>query len=283
MDPFSAPQKWMNRVVRSRPWVVFTWPLATGVATFAVFPYVATPVRSLYEMGAVVDLAEGIGTFLTVIGVVYALIIGFTFQQCFARQDELRQQLTAEAGSLRNVLLLCDTLKAWTQRQVVAGTLREYTERLLSREFPPEGSLAPDPAATLYQIVPVLNEVSVDGVSDATDRVTLTAIHDELRAATRARSSRLAVAVRHIPRIHWFGIELLSTLILAGYLLLDLGALRLEATLFGMTTAAISVLYISLFDLDYPFGGLWSVEAHALEALRGELAAIEREKPPEAR
>jgi len=31
------------------------------------------------------------------------------------------------------------------------------------------------------------------------------------------------------------------------------------------------VLYLSLFDLDYPFGGLWRVEPLGLQRLRREL------------
>ena len=113
--------------------------------------------------------------------------------------------------------------------------------------------------------------MSSDGVSDEVDRVTLDALHDELRTTTRARSERLSIAARHIPRIHWFQIELLSTLIIVGFLLLDMGAPLLEALLLGLTSGAITVLYLSLFDLDYPFGGLWRVEPLGLQRLRREL------------
>ena len=41
--------------------------------------------------------------------------------------------------------------------------------------------------------------------------------------------------------------------------------------LLGLTTGAIMVLYLSLFDLDYPFDGLWRVEPLGLRRLRQEL------------
>ena len=68
-------------------------------------------------------------------------------------------------------------------------------------------------------------------------------------------------------------IELLSSLIMVGFLMLDLSAPLLEALLLGLTTGAIMVLYLSLFDLDYPFGGLWRVEPLGLRRLRRELEA----------
>ena len=64
---------------------------------------------------------------------------------------------------------------------------------------------------------------------------------------------------------------MLSTLIMVGFLLLDMSAPLLEALLLGLTTGAIMVLYLSLFDLDYPFGGLWRVEPLGLQRLRHEL------------
>jgi hypothetical protein len=269
MEAFQNAQKALNRIIRTRPWMLLAIPTVSGGAMFLVYPYLAGPLQGSLGTAEARDLGEGVGAFLTVVGVIYALIIGFTFQQAFGRQAELRQKLTAEASSLRNLLLLSGTMRLGTTQEAVAGHLRSYVGQLLDHEFPPEDEV--DAAPTLYQIVPVLNEVSTDGTADAVDRITLNAIHDELRTATRARSERLSIAARHIPRIHWFQIELLSTLIMVGFLLLDLGAPLLEALLLGLTTSAIMVLYLSLFDLDYPFGGLWRVEPLGLRRLRKEL------------
>jgi hypothetical protein len=269
MEAFQNAQKALNRIIRTRPWMLLAIPTVSGGAMFLVYPYLAGPLQGSLGTAEARDLGEGVGAFLTVVGVIYALIIGFTFQQAFGRQAELRQKLTAEASSLRNLLLLSGTMRLGTTQEAVAGHLRSYVGQLLDHEFPPEDEV--DAAPTLYQIVPVLNEVSTDGTADAVDRITLNAIHDELRTATRARSERLSIAARHIPRIHWFQIELLSTLIMVGFLLLDLHAPLLEALLLGLTTSAIMVLYLSLFDLDYPFGGLWRVEPLGLRRLRKEL------------
>jgi hypothetical protein len=271
MEAFQNAQKALNRIIRTRPWMLLAIPTVSGGAMFLVYPYLAGPLQGSLGTAEARDLGEGVGAFLTVVGVIYALIIGFTFQQAFGRQAELRQKLAAEASSLRNLLLLSGTMRLGTTQEAVAGHLRSYVGQLLDHEFPPEDKV--DAAPTLYQIVPVLNEVSTDGTADAVDRITLNAIHDELRTATRARSERLSIAARHIPRIHWFQIELLSTLIMVGFLLLDLHAPLLEALLLGLTTSAIMVLYLSLFDLDYPFGGLWRVEPLGLQRLRKELGA----------
>jgi hypothetical protein len=269
MEFFATAQKALNRTIRTRPWMLLAIPAVSGGAMFALYPYLADPLQEWLRTAGARDLAEGVGAFLTVVGVIYALIIGFTFQQAFGRQAELRQKLTAEASSLRNLILLTGTMRGGTAQNAVGGHVLGYVEQLLEHEFPPDETV--DAAPTLYRIIPVLNEISTDGVSDEVDRITLNAIHDELRTTTRARSERLSIAARHIPRIHWFQIEILSSLIMAGFLLLDMSAPLLEALLLGLTTGAIMVLYLSLFDLDYPFGGLWRVEPLGLQRLRHEL------------
>lgn len=269
MEAFQKAQRALNRIIRKRSWMLLAIPTVSGGAMFLVYPYLADPLQHALGTAGARDVAEGVGSFLTVVGVIYALIIGFTFQQAFARQAELRQKLTAEASSLRNLLLLSGTMHVATAQETVANHLRSYVGQILDQEFPPRDTA--DPAPTLYRIVPVLNEVSTDGTSDAVDRITLNAIHDELRTTTRARSERVSIATRQIPRIHWFQIELLSSLIMVGFLLLDLSAPLLEALLLGLTTGAILVLYLSLFDLDYPFDGLWRVEPQGLQRLRKEL------------
>ena len=106
MELFATAQRWLNRTIRTRPWMLLAIPAASGGSMFAVHPYLADPLQGWLQTAGARDLGEGVGALLTVVGVIYALIIGFTFQQAFARQAELRQKLTAEASSLRNLLLL---------------------------------------------------------------------------------------------------------------------------------------------------------------------------------
>ena len=199
MELFATAQRALNRAIRTRPWMLFAIPAVSGGAMFALHPYLASPLQGSLHMTGARDLGEGVGAFLTVVGVIYALIIGFTFQQAFGRQAELRQKLTAEASSLRNLILLTGTMRGGTAHEAVDGHVLGYVEQLLDHEFPPDDAV--DAAPILYRIVPVLNQMSSDGVSDKVDRITLNAIHDELRATTRARSERLSIAAIEIVRI----------------------------------------------------------------------------------
>ena len=271
MDLFTRLQRRVNRLIQLQPWVLFATPALAAAGAFALHWLLADLVQEPLGTAAARDLGEGIGTFLTVIGIIYALILGFTFQQAYSRQTDLRAALRAEASSLWNLLLLGRAMGGTAEQGEIDRRVRAYVEHVLGAEFPPEELEPAEAAPMLFEVLGVLHRLSADGVADEVDRVTLAAIHDELRAATRARSDRLAISTRPIPRIHWFQIELLSTLVMIGFLILDLRAPLLEALLLSFTTSAITVLYMSLFDLDYPFAGLWRVEPRPLEALRREL------------
>ncbi|MCP5058004.1 MAG: DUF4239 domain-containing protein [bacterium] len=271
MDPFSRLQKYVNQLIQSQPWVLFAAPALSASAAFAVHHLLADLVQEPLGTASAHDLGEGVGTFLTVIGIIYALILGFTFQQAYSRQIDLRTALRAEASSLWSLLLLGRAMGGSSERSEIDRRVRTYVGHVLDVEFPPDDLEPAEAAPILFEVLGVLHGLSADGVADEVDRVTLAAIHDELRAATRARSDRLAISTRPIPRIHWFQIELLSTLMMIGFLILDLRAPLLEALLLSFTASAITVLYMSLFDLDYPFAGLWRAEPRPLEALRREL------------
>ncbi|MCP3982816.1 MAG: DUF4239 domain-containing protein [bacterium] len=272
MDLFTRLQRTTNRLIQMQPWVLFATPVLSASVAFTLHRLLADLVQQPLGTGAARDLGEGIGTFLTVIGIIYALILGFTFQQAYTRQTDLRSALRAEASSLWNLLLLGRAMGGSSERGEIDRNVRTYVEHVLDVEFPPEHLEPAEAAPMLFEVLGVLHGLSADGVADEVDRVTLAAIHDELRAATRARSDRLAISTCPIPRIHWFQIELLSTLVMVGFLMLDLQAPLLEALLLSFTSSAITVLYMSLFDLDYPFAGLWRVEPEPLEALHRELS-----------
>ena len=65
--------------------------------------------------------------------------------------------------------------------------------------------------------------------------------------------------------------------VLLGFVLVDLGAPRLEALLFAVTTGSFVLINVFLNDLSDPFGGSWNVDAARTE-LEELVAALERQR-----
>ena len=57
-----------------------------------------------------------------------------------------------------------------------------------------------------------------------------------------------------------FAQRIISVLVLLGFLLVDLGAPKLEALLFSVVSACFVLVNSFLDDLSDPFGGSWNVE-----------------------
>lgn len=260
---------------RAIPWNLFALAaIATALGT-ALFFAVAEPLREPFELDRALNLAEGIGTYITITGVVYALMVGFTFQQAIERQRDLRTAVHREAGSLNNIVLLLEVMQHGEALDRVGPQMEAYLDRLL-KTAEGEGGEAEIEEATrdLYGMLPELNELASDGLDDEIDRVTLRAVHEELREVSRAHSDMLAIRQARLPTSQWFALGFLALLLSVGFLFLDLNVIRLESVLFGFVLASVVVLMSVIRDLDDPGHGMWRVDLGAIQAVREELAKV---------
>ena len=68
-----------------------------------------------------------------------------------------------------------------------------------------------------------------------------------------------------LPRIFDLSFKAISTIVLASFLLVDLGSPQFEAILFAVLACSFYLLESFVDDLEDPFGGSWTVDA-ALDA-----------------
>ena len=84
-------------------------------------------------------------------------------------------------------------------------------------------------------------------------------------ASRRARVARAASLATTLPRIFDLSFKAISTIVLASFLLVDLGSPQFEAILFAVLACSFYLLESFVDDLEDPFGGSWTVDA-ALDA-----------------
>ena len=80
-----------------------------------------------------------------------------------------------------------------------------------------------------------------------------------------ARVARAASLATTLPRIFDLSFKAISTIVLASFLLVDLGSPQFEAILFAILACSFYLLESFVDDLEDPFGGSWTVDA-ALDA-----------------
>ena len=76
-------------------------------------------------------------------------------------------------------------------------------------------------------------------------------------------------AFPQLPFIQTVAQRVITIVVLLGFVLVDLGAPKLEATLFAVTSSCFVLINIFLDDLSDPFSGTWNVDA-----ARDELQAL---------
>lgn len=231
-------------------------------------------IHELLDLPSPTVLAESLSSYITVIGVIYALMVGFTFQQAVERHRDLRNSLHREAGSLHNILLLSEVMQEGEAAPIVAQSVGDYVNSNLEVANPSDPRLT-SAIHDLYGIIPHLNELASDDVDDEVDQVTLRAIHAELREVSRAQADRSAICYNRLPPAQWFSLWFLAFLLLMGFFLLDLESTIIESLLFTLVVGSVTVLMMIMVDLDKPLEGVWVVKSSALQWL---LLEIERLK-----
>jgi hypothetical protein len=267
--------KKFNMYAEKYSWTVWIFVLLIMVGAFFFYYFVVEYIRAPFDLDEGSELVEGIAAFITVIGIVFALIMTFTYQQAINRHLLIRKSIFREVNSLHNIVLLSKTMEGpkGAQKKIVS-IVQEYLDYMITGGFDEKEGLCEDAYQNLFDIITELRKVASDGIKDRVDRISLDAIHEELRVVSSARSGRLTACKSGLPKINALIVEFLGLVLIIGFLFLDMGLLILESTLFALVLGAILLLFVILRDMDDPFYGVWKMKTTVLKDLRRELKRL---------
>ena len=216
------------------------------------------------------DLLSFTGDYLEALGTLYAIFLGFTYQLCVERLRGLDRSVHAEATALQAVVELTLHLQSPQPRQLraIQAALAEYVQRVLSLEMYTgvrriEAGTA-DAAQTvhaLYGVLTELNEIASDGMGDGLDRCTLEAVHQEIRAVLRERSSRIMHTNQRLPAAHWLLLWALSILTVLGVALGQVSAHIESGVLVAALAFVVPLAFVLVLDMNDAFDGVWRASA----------------------
>ena len=257
------------QVIRGYGWSLLTLPI-----TFLGYLYSSRALDALLVNVLSFNRASGdaFGPFVTLLGLVYSILLAQIYSYYFARQGVIQDCLYQELAALKT---LSEAIELLAERYVpIAQRRTELLEILLTQArallacgFTPEVRLLSRSSAELLTLLDVLEE-GCSGASGSRARSgARSGSHDVRRLCTNAvesiwsaRSTRVSAIAAELPRIQTFAQRVVSVAVLLGFVLVDLGAPRLEALLFACLTAIFVLINIFISDLSDPFGGSWSVE-----------------------
>jgi hypothetical protein len=246
---------------------VADWLLNLPVSWMALIVFVATYLIAggVYLVVAKLAKTEWAGAFkaispgmLPVLGVLFALLVGFIAVEVWNNFDKAKAAVATEASALRAVVLLARTFPE-EQRTRVYALINRHIEVAVSQEWPEmaqqRATLSPLPTALIETLHDALALTPADGSQRTAQVEMVKALH----TALDARRQRIAISESTLGAVKWAGILLqgLCTLVAIAMVHADnQRACAITLTLFA-TGVALSVLLIAAYSR--PFTGANSV------------------------
>ncbi len=201
---------------------------------------------------------HGVAAYLEVLGALYSFVMAFVMYVVWDQFNRVQGGLAHEAAALEDLCRVATQLSERDPSNRIRGSAKQYM-KTTSGDEPQrlaEGktsTVAQDQFAALCQ--------AVRGADLKADRDYL--VYPELlRALGRvndARDARLAVSATRIPGTLWALVRLMSVVLFAGFLVLDIGSFVLSVVLVAAVAACIVFLLSVMKDMDNPFVGAWNV------------------------
>ena len=253
-----APRPWEVGGVRLERLVTMTGVGAAAYTTY-ILGSEALDATMVKQLG--ISRSESVaafGPFATLLGLVYSTILSNIYAFYLSRQELILSNLFAEAYAVRDLYELSGALGNYSVSTTLA--LREYALNLRDTGFVP---CADDGQEVLGDLVGVVADLEAVAAVEAPELGKyFSSAYGRVAAARVARAASLATT---LPRIFDLSFKAISTIVLASFLLVDLGSPQFEAILFAVLACSFYLLESFVDDLEDPFGGSWTVDA-ALDA-----------------
>ena len=252
--------------------------MSAAVAMIMVLTLRAVPWGYSWEVDA-----ETWGIFFTVVGVIYAIVVGFLIVDLLSRYHTLGTQIHAELNAIEDVrdyLVYVDHNE--DAKEAIIASLGKYVESLVGTEWErmsqsteEVGTVVDLESDTSIQIYEVMKAVEEIELHDASDQIALTAIIRRLADITTHRTERLELAKAHLTPPLRLLVVFMSVVIAFAFILMRVDSLVIHTYMVVSSVVAIHLLYIVLEDLSHPFRGIWNIRKKPFEDLAARLRSRE--------
>lgn len=207
-----------------------------------------------------------IGWNVTILGTIYAVIIGFMLFAVWTDYEGAEANAEAEANSLVNVARLASGLPA-EQRVQVKKLALDYVNVMLTKEWPAmnRGELTPESHAIVRQLWATL---SITETHSGLEQTSLDHTLAELTLMTRHRRLRGLQMKASLPEILWIVLTAGAAVTIGSACLFGAAKFRVHLAQVVMLALMISSVLVAIADLRAPFQGAVHIEAACFERAR---------------
>jgi len=213
---------------------------------------------------------ETVGLTYAIVAVVYAVLIGFIVVNVFEASAKADEISTNEANQLSNLKL--DSVGLSDQeRDLINVSVDQYLDVVIQKEWPSQQ--AGDTSDKVYEAGwSKLGAMSVQLASyePKTDgqAVTKEAMLHVMDEVVTARRNREEAAGEHVPDVIWYILLWAGAIAVVYTYLFGAHTFKIHLAIVGLIAATISLVFVLIIELDYPFRGEVSVGDDAFVSVR---------------
>ena len=226
-------------------------------------------VRRSYSLDRLVTNNEVAGFKFAVIGVIYAVMLGFAVIVVWEKFSEGEQAVVSEAGAVAALYRLSNGLDA-VARPAVRDRLTAYVNSAIAEDWPAMGrarvAAGPSQALTaLYAAVLAIPSGSLPGGP------VMEEIFHQMDSVTAARRHRLILAEGIVPPVLWAALWAGAGVTIGFTFFFGTHSLRAQTLMTGLLAFLIFLVLFVIVEIDHPFTGPVSVRPGALELVLRDL------------
>ena len=212
------------------------------------------------------------GFLLSVVGTMYAVILGLVVVDSMAKFQLGRQTTEQEANGLANIVLLANHLPPAT-REPIHAEAAAYADLVMHKEWPllDDGESCPEAEATALRLIEAVTRFEPKTPREQSSyEVALSAVGD----FWNARRYRIVTAANGLPGLEWFVLIAGGVITIAFTYFFKLDHLRIQIIMTVMVAAIIALCLFLVLMFGYPYSG--DVKVHCRSFNVAELIAMHR-------
>jgi len=220
---------------------------------------------------------EAVGYQSAVVGVVFAIIVGFLVITLWDQYTSAGEVVQAETSDLRDLVQFSQAFGPAAHARV-QDQAAVYAESVATSEWPAmaRGGSSPATQQDFNRLVDTVQRLRVRSLSE---QEFLGSMLTQINDIGEERQERLDLAGQNIPGVLWLVVVLSSAGTLAFSLLLGIRSAWLHYFMVGAVAVLIGASLVLALELEYPFSGSVAVHSEPYQQVAHDLRADEPAAP----
>ena len=240
--------------------------LCSLFAGFISFLVARVAIRK-FPFSEIVESGEGIGSYCNIIGVLYAVVLGYVLVNVYESYSTADEKVENEASIVIDLLRDAEGLPALQGMLFRKATL-DYVDSVIDQEWPymiENRKFHPDTFERFSDLFHIARKVKCE---DEEQRIFLTAIVSKLNELSSTRRERVAVANTRLPDMLWGMIIGVGLVAFGICFIFPIENDKIRSLLICSTAAVMTFTTLLMYVLDRPYNGSLGIKPDSLEVIR---------------